>query len=129
MRLLLDTQVALWWLTASPRLSKASRALMAASAPIVSVASIWEVAIKHRIGKLPVAPARFRDEIRDAGMPLLPVSDDHVVADSPLPASHTDPFDRLLVAIAVAEQVSLLTADADLVAFGKQDARLPIRAA
>ena len=61
MRLLLDTQVALWWLSASPRLSKSSRALMAASASIVSVASIWEVAIRHRIGKLPVAPARFRD--------------------------------------------------------------------
>ena len=129
MRLLLDTQVALWWLSASPRLSKSSRALMATSAPIVSVASIWEVAIKHRIGKLPVAPVRFRDEIRDAGMTVLPVSDEQVVADSPLPASHTDPFDRLLVAIAVAEQVSLLTADANLVALGKQDARLPIRAA
>ena len=129
MRLLLDTQVALWWLSASPRLSKSSRALMAASASIVSVASIWEVAIKHRIGKLPVSPARFRDEIRDAGMTVLPVSDEHVVADSPLPALHTDPFDRLLVAIAVAEQVPLLTADGNLVAFGQQDARLPIRAA
>ena len=62
-------------------------------------------------------------------MTVLPVSDEHVVADSPLPASHTDPFDRLLVAIAVAEQVSLLTADGNLVAFGQQDARLPIRAA
>ena len=102
---------------------------MATSGSIVSVASIWEVAIKHRIGKLPVAPRRFRDEIRHAGMTVLPVSDEQVVADSPLPASHTDPFDRLLVAIALAEQVSLLTADADLVAFGNQDARLPIRAA
>ena len=129
MKLLLDTQVALWWLSASPRLSKSSRVLMGTSASIVSVASIWEVAIKHRIGKLPVAPARFRDEIRDAGMTVLSVSDEQVVADSPLPPSHTDPFDRLLVAIAIAEQVSLLTADADLVAFGKQDPRLPIRAA
>ena len=129
MRLLLDTQVALWWLSASPRLSKSSRALMATSGSIVSVASIWEVAIKHRIGKLPVGPLRFRNEILGAGMTVLPITDEQVVADSPLPRSHTDPFDRLLVAIAVAEQVSLLTADAALVAFGQQDARLPIREA
>ncbi len=53
MRLLLDTQVALWWLTASPRLSKSSRELMVSSPCAVSVASIWEVDLKHRLGKLP----------------------------------------------------------------------------
>jgi PIN domain nuclease of toxin-antitoxin system len=102
---------------------------MSTSASVVSVASIWEVAIKHRLGTLPVAPGRFRDEIRDAGVSVLPVSDDHVVAESGLPASHADPFDRLLVAIAAAERLSLFTADEDLIALAKADSRLPIRAA
>ena len=59
MRLLLDTQVALWWLTASPRLPKASRELVAGSACVISVVSIWEVDLKHRLGKLPVSPERL----------------------------------------------------------------------
>lgn len=129
MKLLLDTQVALWWLTASPRLSKSSRMAMTTSASTVSVASIWEIAIKHRLGKLPVAPGRFRDELLAAGITVLPVTDSHVVADSGLPASHTDPFDRLLVAVAAVEELSLFTADEDLVACKQVDPRLPISAA
>jgi PIN domain nuclease of toxin-antitoxin system len=66
-RLLLDTQVALWWLTASPRLAKSSRGLMVSSSCAVSVASIWEVDLKHRLGKLPITPLRCRDEMRSAG--------------------------------------------------------------
>ena len=62
MRLLLDTQVALWWLVGSPRLSRSCRDLIANSSCVVSVASIWEVAIKHRLGKLPISPQLFRDE-------------------------------------------------------------------
>lgn len=58
MRLLLDTQVALWWLTASPLLSKSSRQLMVSSPCAVSVASVWEVDLKHRLGKLLIALAR-----------------------------------------------------------------------
>lgn len=61
MRLLLDTQVALWWLTASPRLSKTSRKL-------------------HRLGKLPVSARRFRDEMRAAGSMILSVSNEHAMA-------------------------------------------------
>jgi hypothetical protein len=69
----------LWWLLDDPRLSAETRDLMAASPCVVSVASIWEVAIKHRLGKLPVAPAAFRDQSLAAGALLLPVLDGHVI--------------------------------------------------
>lgn len=129
MRLLLDTQVALWWLTASPRLLKASRELVAGSACVISVVSIWEVDIKYRLGKLPVSPERFRDEMRSGGATVLSLTDQHVLTSVDLPKAHRDPFDRLLVSIARSEHMILLTADEALVACGAQDARLPIRGA
>lgn len=127
MRLLLDTQVALWWLTASPRLPKASRDLIARSACVVSVASIWEVALKHRLGKLPIPPRRFRDEMRSAGAVILSVSDEHVLATEELPGDHRDPFDRLLVSVAIAEHLILLTVDLALLALARKEPRLPLR--
>ena len=129
MRLLLDTQVALWWLTASRRLSKASRALIAASTCTASVASVWEVAIKHRLGKLPVSARRFRDEMRSAGAFILPISDEHALASADLHAGHADPFDRLLLSVAEAEHLILLTADRALGELGEENPRLPIRIA
>jgi PIN domain nuclease of toxin-antitoxin system len=129
MRLLLDTQVALWWLTASPRLSQASRELMAGSPCAVSVASIWEVALKHRLGKLPVSPRRFRDEMRSSGTVIVSVHDEHVLAMAGVAASHPDPFDRLLLGVAQAEDLILLTADAALIDLAGKDPRLPLRGA
>ncbi len=127
MRLLLDTQVALWWLTASPRLSKASRELMVSSPCAVSVASVWEVDLKHRLGKLPIAPERFRDEMRSAGAMVLSITDAHVLTRVKGAESHRDPFDRLLLSVAEAENLVLLTANAALIALGHQEPRLPIR--
>ena len=127
MRLLLDTQVALWWLTASPRLSKSSRELMVRSPCAVSVVSIWEVDLKHRLGKLPIAPARFRDEMRSAGATVLSITDEHVLTRVKAAESHRDPFDRLLLSVAEAENLVLLTADTELIALGRQEPRLPIR--
>ncbi len=129
MRLLLDTQVALWWLTASPRLSKSSRELMVSSPCAVSVASIWEVDLKHRLGKLPIAPARFRDEMGSAGAAVLSVTVEHVLTRVKAAESHRDPFDRLLLSVAEAENLVLLTADTALIALGRQESRLPIRPA
>jgi PIN domain nuclease of toxin-antitoxin system len=128
-RLLLDTQVALWWLTASPRLSKSSREAMVSSPCTVSVASVWEVDLKHRLGKLPIAPARFRDEMRSAGATVLSVTDEHVLTRVKAAESHRDPFDRLLLSVAEAENLVLLTADTALIALGRQEPRLPIRQA
>ena len=119
MRLLLDTQIALWWLVGSARLKRAVRERIAAAECFVSVASVWEVAIKHRIGKLPVAPGIFAREMRDGGAVILPVSDAHATAYARLPAGHGDPFDLLLLAVAQTERLQFLTADAALRRFAQ----------
>jgi PIN domain nuclease of toxin-antitoxin system len=128
-RLLLDTQVALWWLTASPKLSASTRRQMAGSACAVSVASLWEVAIKHRLKKLTISPSRFRDELVKAGASVLSITDEHVLATGAVPEAHEDPFDRLLLAVAETEHLVLLTADASLLDLARSSPRLPIRGA
>jgi len=128
-RLLLDTQIALWWLTARPRLSKGSRELVAGSPCTVSVASVWEVAIKHGLRKLPVSPLRFRDEMLAAGALILSVSDEHVLTAADVAAIHPDPFDRLLLGVALAEGLQLLTADTTLIRLADKQPRLPIKEA
>ena len=111
MRCLLDTQVMLWWLLDDPRLGAESRDLLASRPCLVSVASIWEVAIKHRIGKLEVSPIVFRDQSIAAGADLLPVLDPHVIETAQLPLLHQDPFDRLLIAQARVEGLMAVSSD------------------
>jgi len=111
MRLLLDTQVMLWWLLDDPRLRGDTRRLLSASPCVVSVASIWEVAIKHRLGKLEVPPTVFRDQSLAAGAALLPVLDGHAVETAQLPLLHHDPFDRLLIAQARVEGLMAVSSD------------------
>ncbi len=110
MRLLLDTQVMLWWLLDDPRLQPDTRQLIRSHSCLVSVASLWEVAIKHRLGKLPVAPGSFRDHCRQSGATLLPVLDSHAIETSALPRIHDDPFDRLLIAQARLEGLMAVSA-------------------
>lgn len=103
--------------------------MVARSSCVVSVVSIWEVDLKHRLGKLPVPPERFRDEMRSAGAAVLSLTDQHVLTKVDLPQAHSDPFDRLLLSVAESERLILLTADEALVACGAMDPRLPIRGA
>ena len=111
MTLLLDTQVAIWWLVGSRRLGGPARKLLAESACVLSVASVWEVAIKHRLGKLSVTPALFRDRMIAAGAELLMVSDTHAIETAALPRHHDDPFDRMLIAQARVEKLRAVSAD------------------
>ena len=111
MRLLLDTQVAIWWLIGSRRLGGPAQKMLADSACVLSVASVWEVAIKHRLGKLSVAPAQFRDHMLAAGAELLMVSDTHAIETVALPRHHDDPFDRMLIAQARVEKLRAVSAD------------------
>ena len=111
MRCLLDTQVMLWWLLDDPRLGEDPRELLALNPCVVSVASIWEVAIKHRIGKLEVSPIVFRDQSIAAGADLVPVLDSHVIETAQLPMLHQDPFDRLLIAQARVEGLMAVSSD------------------
>ena len=116
MRLLLDTHIALWAITDSPKLPKQVRELVSLPATeiYVSAASIWEISIKHGLGRnnMPVSGADASRYFTEAGYILLPVSADHAAATETLPAIHADPFDRMLVAQALTEPLKLLTHDA-----------------
>lgn len=122
MRILLDTQVALWALTDSPCLSALARTriLDAANTIHFSAATVWEIAIKHRLGRgdMPVSGADAAALFREAGYLELPVTAIHAAATENLPAHHADPFDRLLVAQAIEEPLRLLTHDRQLLQYG-----------
>jgi PIN domain nuclease of toxin-antitoxin system len=116
MRLLVDAHVFLWWADAHPRLS--ASALAACKDPantlVLSVASAWELQIKQQLGKLSISSSLeqvIAREQRTNQMELLPVLLPHVFALSSLPPHHRDPFDRILVAQAVAENLSIVSAD------------------
>lgn len=112
MRLLLDTQVFLWYLADSDRLTPSAKQQVAQAAEVfVSAASIWEAAIKAGLGKLQVDPRDLVQEIARNGFVELPVLASHAALVSALPQHHRDPFDRLLVAQAMAEPLHLLTSD------------------
>ena len=111
MKLLLDTQIMLWWLLGDSRLRQDTRTLIATTPCLVSVASIWEVAIKHRLGKLPIDPVTFRDHCQAAGASLLIINDAHAIETARLPAIHEDPFDRLIIAQARIENVVAVSSD------------------
>jgi PIN domain nuclease of toxin-antitoxin system len=115
MRLLLDTHVFLWAVAGSPHLKPATcRSIQSAERVYVSAASIWEVAIKARLGKIKANPDDLVAAIEASGFLELPVRAAHAAGVAALAPHHTDPFDRLLVAQAIAEPLRLLTADAVL---------------
>ena len=118
MRLLLDTHIAIWLARDADELKPAARRLIQdADAVFVSSASIWEVTIKVALGKLPVDPQRFADQLQLAGIEPLPVTWAHAIAVHKLPMLHKDPFDRLLIAQAMSEPMHLLSQDAALTAY------------
>jgi PIN domain nuclease of toxin-antitoxin system len=117
-KFLLDTHLLLWAAGEPASLSRSARALI--NAPdnelLFSAASLWEVAIKSRLGRRDFkADVRLlRRGLLDNGYSELPVLSDHVVALESLPAIHKDPFDRMLVAQATVEGITLLTSDSTL---------------
>jgi PIN domain nuclease of toxin-antitoxin system len=115
MRLLLDTHIFYWSFYNPEKLSnKAISTIMQAEAVFVSSASIWETAIKVRLGKMDGSPVELAAEIAAAGFQELPVWSRHALLVADLPMHHSDPFDRLLIAQAMSEPLHLLTADAQL---------------
>lgn len=115
MRLLLDTHVFLWAVAGSVSLKAPVRRTMRdAEAVFVSAASIWEVAIKARLGKIKADPDALVAAIAESGFVELPVRAVHAATVARLPSFHDDPFDRLLIAQAMAEPLRFLTVDATL---------------
>jgi PIN domain nuclease of toxin-antitoxin system len=112
LRLLLDTHVLLWWLFGDRRLGRRARAWVEHEADTVAVsaATAWEIAIKHALGRLD-PPKRWADEIATFGFARLPVTFEHAAEAGGLPRHHADPFDRMLVAQARVERLTIVTAD------------------
>ena len=117
MRLLLDTHVLIWW-DAGQRLSAAAaKAIEDADEVFVSAASAWEIAIKSALGKISSARS-IADAAAESGFEELPVSFAHSAQLALLPLHHRDPFDRMLVAQAMVEGVTLVTRDPLLMQYG-----------
>lgn len=113
MRLLLDTHVLLWAVLDDPRLTRAQADAIGSAELYLSAASVWEIGIKRALGKLDVPDLIF-EIASDAGCRPLPISWTHAEAASALPAHHNDPFDRMLVAQACCEGLSLASSDSRL---------------
>jgi PIN domain nuclease of toxin-antitoxin system len=121
MDLLLDTHVAIWWMEGSDRLgAQCKAALFQPGARLwISTASVWEMAIKSGLGRLKLS-APLEECIPDLlarGAHCLPISLHHALAIRTLPAHHADPFDRMLIAQAKCENLTLVTADTSIRAY------------
>ena len=117
MRLLLDTHVVLWQLSGERELSQSAVAAIAAADDLLfSVVSFAEIGIKAAVGKL-VVPPDLQAKITDAGVRSLALAAAHGLAVAQLPTHHRDPFDRLLIAQAMTEGLTLVTADANFAAY------------
>lgn len=122
MRLLLDTHVALWALAGSEKLGLVAQKLILDSnnEVFVSAATVWEISIKRGLGRgdVPVSGERALELFALAGYRELTVTQRHAALVETLPAIHADPFDRILVAQATAEGMSLLSRDVTVVRYG-----------
>ncbi len=114
MTLLLDTHIALWAITGDATLGEEFLDRLRYDPDIfLSPVSLWEIIIKQTAGKL-AGPADLAERVRDMGFRELPVAHDHAVAAGRLPLHHRDPFDRMLVAQAVTEGLTLVSRDVSI---------------
>ena len=121
MKYLLDTHIVLWLAENSPKLSYAAKTIILdeTNEKYVSIASCWEVSIKLSLSKLGLVGgmAEFFRIIQGNGFELIPVLEEHLIVLEALPFLHRDPFDRFLIATAIANNLILLTDDAQLLAY------------
>ncbi len=119
MRLLLDTHTFIWWLGADETLAIPSKEAIANSSTLVhvSAATIWEIAIKAKLGRLDISGLDMASEIIASGFVELPMTARHAQIAGWLPRHHDDPFDRMLIAQAQAEALTLVSRDAAFQAY------------
>jgi len=122
-RLLLDTHAFLWWLAGDESLSRSARAALGEdeNAIFVSAASTWEISTKHRLGKLPgvnVIASDLAGAIESQGFVGLPITIRHGQAAGALPGPHRDPFDRMLIAQAMLDDLVLVSNERVFDAYG-----------
>ncbi len=114
MRLLLDTHVLLWWLTSERISARAKAAISSADSNVwVSTATVWELSIKSALGKLTL-PDDLGEQLSHHQFEVLPIGLNHALAVRSLPALHADPFDRMLVAQAQCDELTLVTRDKNI---------------
>lgn len=120
MQLLLDTHILLWWLGDPARLEGNVRHWIShpENAVLISTATLWELRMKERLGKLHL-PSAFDQVLDESEFGWLPISRAHANATAHLPPHHSDPFDRMLVAQAQVENLTLITSDARVALYGK----------
>ena len=118
MRALLDTHVVLWWLSDSNKLSKAATELISTDVNtcFVSAVSLWEIELKQAVGKLKIPPSFF-SKFQDQDFVELVISYSHTRALGQLPDIHRDPFDRMLVAQAMVEGLTLMSRDRNILKY------------
>lgn len=118
MKFLLDTHTLLWWLDDNPTLSRKAKQVISLEKNLiyVSAVSAWEIAIKKSLGKLE-APENLEEVIELNNFIALPISILHALNISKLPHHHDDPFDRLLIAQAKREKLTLITRDANIIKY------------
>jgi PIN domain nuclease of toxin-antitoxin system len=112
-RLLLDSHAFLWWISDDRRLSLEAGAALddAGNDLFFSVIAGYEISYKQRAGKLPPVSGGLRRRLQQAGVNVLPLSLDHALAAAALPGPHRDPWDRIMMAQAVAEGLTVVTVD------------------
>ena len=118
MNLLLDTHLLLWALLQPTKLKPRARSLIEQNEVFVSSASIWEISIKSSLGKLEADPRAVLDALEPAGLRKLSFSGEHAAKVYEVPRLHHDPFDRMLLAQALSEPLTLLTDDDVLGQYG-----------
>ncbi len=114
MRQLLDTHTLIWFVMGDPRISVSLRSQIENNDNLLSIASVWEMAIKYSIGKLTLAPSFnefIEQQIITNGIELMPITLEHIAVITTLPLHHRDPFDRMLIAQAIVENIPILSAD------------------
>lgn len=115
LKYLLDTQIFVRWMEGGKRLTKEIKTILENPRSVVylSVASVWEMVIKKKLGKLRL-PRNWKETLKDSRFEILPITLDHTYSIESLPLIHRDPFDRMLIAQALVEKATLITGDSKI---------------
>lgn len=115
MKYLIDTHIFIWFIQNSTKLDKEAKQLIEADGNeiLISIASLWEISIKNSIGKLNLVRGfdAMSDYLKDNSIKILPLTFAHAVENNRLPFHHRDPFDRIIVAQAIVENLGFISAD------------------
>ena len=117
-RYLLDTHIVYWWMTKSTRLTKATISLIGKQSCSISVASLWEMHLKHAAGKLALPVESISSQLSEAGFGIISITPAHIERARDMGGFQGDPFDLLLAAVADIEKMTLLTKDVRLLSLG-----------